>query len=117
MPSASHRQPSSSTHLIVTRSSNVIFKPHHFSNFSHLSFSPIHQALFFYNEPNGYKSTAKNPKWLEAMSEDMVVLHKNDTWVLVPHPIHTSVVGSKWGFRSKIYSDGIVDRFKAHLVA
>lgn len=66
---APHRQLSSSLHPMVMRSHNGIFKPLHFANLSHLSSLPIHQALFSHNEPRGYKSIAKNPKWLDAMTE------------------------------------------------
>jgi hypothetical protein len=37
--------------------------------------------------------------------------------VLVPHPPHTNIVGSKWVFRVKYLVDGILDHLKARLVA
>ncbi|GJW31713.1 putative zinc finger, CCHC-type containing protein, partial [Tanacetum coccineum] len=56
---------------------------------------------------------AKNPKWMQAMHDEMIALQQNGTWILVPRPSDTNVVGSKWVFRTKYHSDGSVDRFKA----
>ncbi|RVW80531.1 putative mitochondrial protein [Vitis vinifera] len=36
---------------------------------------------------------------------------------LVPRPVNTNIVGSKWVFRTKYFSDGSVERLKARLVA
>ena len=38
-------------------------------------------------------------------------------WQLVPRPKNRSVVGTKWIFRNKTYSDGIIIRNKARFVA
>ncbi|GKV11743.1 hypothetical protein SLEP1_g22966 [Rubroshorea leprosula] len=52
------------------------------------------------------------------MKEELEALHKNNTWTLVPTPSpQTNIVGSNWVFKTKLNSDGNVDRFKARLVA
>ncbi|CAL9024679.1 unnamed protein product, partial [Prunus brigantina] len=39
------------------------------------------------------------------------------TWVLVPPPANTNIVGSKWIYKLKRHSDGSISRYKARLVA
>ena len=36
---------------------------------------------------------------------------------MVPRPVNTNIVGSKWVFRTKYFSDGSVECLKARLVA
>lgn len=47
----------------------------------------------------------------------MRVLQKNETWQLVKHPLEKKLVGCKWVFTIKYKADGIVERYKARLVA
>ncbi|WKA06278.1 hypothetical protein VitviT2T_024184 [Vitis vinifera] len=94
---------------MLTRAKASIFKTHHPANLSVLSSSST--------EPKGFKSAAKNPAWLASMDEEVQALQHNRTWVLVPRPAHTNIVGSKWVFRTKYLLDGSIDCFKAHLVA
>ncbi|CAM8970236.1 unnamed protein product [Rhodiola kirilowii] len=51
------------------------------------------------------------------MDEDMAALRRQHTWDLVPRPPNANIVGSKWVFRLKYFSDGSIDRHKARLVA
>ena len=51
------------------------------------------------------------------MNEELDALSSNNTWDLVPRPLHTNIVGSKWIFRVKYLADDIVDRLRARLVA
>ena len=51
------------------------------------------------------------------MNEELDALSSNNTWDLVPRPLHTNIVGSKWIFRVKYLADDTVDRLKARLVA
>lgn len=82
-----------------------------------LSSTILFILLFFSNkEPHGFKSAIKDPKWLSAMKEEMHALKSNQTWVLVPRPTGSNVVGSKSVFQTKYNYDGSLDRFKACLV-
>ncbi|KAJ0781817.1 putative RNA-directed DNA polymerase [Helianthus annuus] len=107
----------SSTHPMMTRAKSGIFKPKHQANLASLSSHPLHVALTASTEPRGYKSAAKNPKWIAAMHEEIDALKYNNTWTLVPRPSDTNVVGSKWVYRIKYHSDGSIERYKARLVA
>lgn len=81
---------------MVTRSKVGIFKTKPVADLSQLSLQGLHRALFAAKEPKGFKSAAKNPKWLSAMHYEMNALRKNDTYELVPRPKNSNVVGSKW---------------------
>ena len=50
------------------------------------------------------------------MQEELNEFERNKVWKLVPRPKNRSVVGTKWVFRNKTYSDGIITQNKARLV-
>ncbi|XP_071729436.1 uncharacterized mitochondrial protein AtMg00820-like [Rutidosis leptorrhynchoides] len=102
---------------MISRGKAGIFKPRHFADLTHVSRSALHHALFTAKEPKGFKSSAKVPKWYAAMCDEMRALKLNNTWDLVPRPLNTNVVGSKWVFRTKFLANGSIDKFKARLVA
>ena len=56
-------------------------------------------------------------KWIDAMEMEMESLHKNEVWDLVKLPKDRKAVGSKWVFKLKVGPDGLVQRYKARLVA
>lgn len=76
----------------------------------------MYLALFVETNPKGFKTTSEH-NLKDAMKEDILALHQNNTWTLVPHPKSSNVVGSKWVFRMKYNSDGSIDRYKGCLVA
>lgn len=51
------------------------------------------------------------------MQDELAALAHDDTWVPVPRKNDMHVVGSKWVFKTKLKSDGFVDRLKARSVA
>jgi hypothetical protein len=67
--------------------------------------------------PTNWKEAKEDPKWKEAMLEEMRALEKNKTWELVDLPLGKQPVGCKWVFTVKHTPDGKVDRYKARLVA
>nr|CAN83877.1 hypothetical protein VITISV_014760 [Vitis vinifera] len=106
-----------SSHPMITRGKAGIFKPRLYHVMHISSSSQLFQALLALKEPCGFKPAAKHPKWLSAMDDEIHALKKNDTWVLVPRPQHHNVVGCRWVFKTKLHSDGSIERHKACLVA
>ncbi|CAN1328581.1 Retrovirus-related Pol polyprotein from transposon TNT 1-94, partial [Linum perenne] len=67
--------------------------------------------------PTSYKQASKVPEWTRAMQDELLALHENTTWSLVPRPSSASVIGSKWVYTAKFNPDGTLERYKARLVA
>lgn len=57
-------------------------------------------------------------EWLKAVREEMVSLHKNETWVLIDRPSGQKVLGCKWVCKIKECIPKVENlRFKVRLVA
>uniref|UniRef100_A0A2N9IBP1 Integrase catalytic domain-containing protein n=1 Tax=Fagus sylvatica TaxID=28930 RepID=A0A2N9IBP1_FAGSY len=67
--------------------------------------------------PNSVQEALKDPRWKEAMSEEMKALQKNSTWEVVDLPEGKIPVGCRWVFTIKYKADGTIERCKARLVA
>ncbi|PRQ39952.1 putative RNA-directed DNA polymerase [Rosa chinensis] len=63
------------------------------------------------------KDTLADPKWTQAMNEELEALQKNSTWDIVTMPAGKKTVGCRWVFTVKLKADGSIDRYKARLVA
>ena len=46
-------------------------------------------------EPAGYDEATEDPKWLEAIEDEIKMFHKNQTWELVDKPLHKKAIGVK----------------------
>ena len=44
-------------------------------------------------EPESFSEAAKDPRWIEAMNEEMQALCKNETWDLVPTSSRKKAIG------------------------
>ena len=75
------------------------------------------QTLFSGHIPNTVEEALSNPKWAQAIQEELEALKKNNTWRLVPLPKGKKIVGCRWVFSIKYKADGSIDRYKARLVA
>lgn len=51
------------------------------------------------------------------MQEEFSSLERHRTWDLVPLPKGRKLVRCKWIYRTKFAADGLVDKYKARLVA
>ena len=63
-------------------------------------------------ELESFSEAAKNPRWVEAMNEEMQALSKNETWDLVPHSPHKKEIGCRWIYKVKYNANGSVNRTK-----
>jgi hypothetical protein len=50
------------------------------------------------------------------MKEELTMIEKNETWMLVDRPVHNKVIGVKWIFKTKLNADGSINKHKARLV-
>jgi len=53
-----------------------------------------------------------NPKWREAIYEELRALYENRTWALADLPSGKKTVGCKWVFIVKHKADESIERFK-----
>lgn len=51
------------------------------------------------------------------MNAELEVLKDNKTWSLVPLPVGKKPIGCKWVYKIKYKSDGMIECYKARLVA
>ncbi|WVZ58981.1 hypothetical protein U9M48_009193 [Paspalum notatum var. saurae] len=88
---------------------------------SYESLSPSYKAFLASLQvaaiPRNWKEAKQDPKWKEAMLEELAALEKNKTWDLVPFPVGKKVVNCKWVYTVKQNPNGKIERYKARLVA
>ncbi|GJX14043.1 putative ribonuclease H-like domain-containing protein [Tanacetum coccineum] len=68
-------------------------------------------------EPKKVIHELKDPRWIEAMQEELLQFKLQEVWTLVDLPNGKRAIGTKWVFRNKKDERGIVIRNKARLVA
>jgi len=68
-------------------------------------------------EPTCFEQAVRNPKWDNAMDEEMVALDANATWELVALPEDKKAIGCKWVYKIKDNADGSMSKYKTRLVA
>ena len=90
------------------------------SRFGYYDFMAYHYAFMMkvatVRKPETFSEAAKDPRWIEAMNEEMQALRKNETWDLVPTSPCKKVIGCRWIYKVKCNADGSVNRYKARLV-
>ncbi|GKE59113.1 ribonuclease H-like domain-containing protein, partial [Tanacetum coccineum] len=50
-------------------------------------------------EPSTYYEAALNPKWIEAMNDEIVALYRNNTWIVTDLPKDRKAIGCKWIYK------------------
>ncbi|XP_016648261.1 PREDICTED: uncharacterized mitochondrial protein AtMg00820-like [Prunus mume] len=68
-------------------------------------------------EQEKYAEAAQDESWLKAMQDELSMIEKNGTWVLVDKPTEKLVIGVEWVYKTKLNLDGSVQKNKARLVA
>jgi hypothetical protein len=95
---------------------------HNISNYvSYASLSSAYRAFVASLQsvviPKDWKEAYHDPKWWEAMLEELRALEKNKTWDRVKLPPGKKAVTCMWIFTVKQSPEGKVERYKARLVA
>ncbi|TPX48526.1 DNA-directed DNA polymerase [Synchytrium endobioticum] len=72
------------------------------------------------NLPKTYKQAIKMEEslcWMGAMMSEKTSLDVNQTWELTPRPTNQTVIPVRWVYAVKSDKNGLIDRFKARVVA
>jgi len=67
-------------------------------------------------KPIDFEEAINSQVWIAAMKEELTMIEKNETWMLVDRPVHKKVIGVKWIFKTKLNADGSINKHKARLV-
>ena len=81
------------------------------------SFRAFVASLQTVSVPKDWKAARLDPRWCNAMMEELEALKKNKTWELTYLPKGKNAVGCKWIYSVKQNAEGKVERYKARLVA
>ncbi len=68
-------------------------------------------------EPTCFEQAVGNPKWDNAMDEEMAALDANATWELVALLEDNKIIGCKWVHKFKHNAYGSMNKYEARLVA
>ena len=99
-------------------------KPARFQGFEMLSDADVsadgnlvHIALFSEAEPINFEDAMTDQRWVEAMTEELKSIEKNQVWELVSQPKSKKPIDVKWIYKIKTNPEGKVVKYKARLVA
>ena len=67
-------------------------------------------------EPVDYEKAMKNQNWMIAMNEELSMIEKNKTWILVERRRDRKMIEVKWVYRTKHNVDGSINKNKARLI-
>lgn len=63
------------------------------------------------------QQSSEKEEWNSAMNDELESIKEREVYSLVPRPKDTKIIGSRWVFAVKKDEQGVVQRFKARLVA
>lgn len=107
-PSPDHHQPPQNTHQMITRSKDGISCPNR---------RYLLNCEIIPEEPKSVKTALRHPGWKGAMEAKIQALIDQDTFQLVPQNPEMRVLSTKWVWKTKLKSDGSLDKLKARYVA
>ncbi|RZB86226.1 Retrovirus-related Pol polyprotein from transposon TNT 1-94 [Glycine soja] len=84
------------------------------------NYGPSYMAYTLEEDPSNLQealSSLDADLWQEAINDEMDSLESNKTWHLVDLPPGCKPIGCKWILKKKLKPDGIMDKYKASLVA
>ena len=70
-------------------------------------------SLYSSTIPKSTEEALRDPKWKQAMNEEIMALQKNETWEKCMLLSNKKTVGCKWVFSVKYHADGTIERYKA----
>ncbi|KAG8076572.1 hypothetical protein GUJ93_ZPchr0006g42586 [Zizania palustris] len=86
---------------------------------SYASLSPTYKSFMVSLNsvliPKDWREAKQDPRWRQAMVEELEALEKNKTWNLVPFPEGKKVVNCKWVYTVKQNPEGKIERYKQDL--
>jgi len=68
-------------------------------------------------DPVSFEKVVTSSKWKKAIDLEIKVVEKNGTWELIALWDGAKKIGVKWIFKTKLNTNGEVDKYKAWLVA
>ena len=100
--SNANRSHVTNSHTMVARSKVGIYKP------------KVYTAAI---QPESVDEALQHENWVAAMRDEYLALMRNSTWTLVPLREGRKAIGCKWVFKIKENPYGMVNKYKAKLVA
>jgi hypothetical protein len=67
-------------------------------------------------EPSSFQEVGDKNVRRDAMMDEYASIQKNDIWDIVPTLEGKSIVSSKWLYKIKHATDGVIEKFKARFV-
>jgi hypothetical protein len=67
-------------------------------------------------EPINVEEAMNSQVWIATIKEELAMIDKNQTWMLVDKSTHKKAIGVKWIFKTKLITDGKINKHKARLV-
>ncbi|CAL5420691.1 unnamed protein product [Camellia sinensis] len=76
-----------------------------------------HFALLSDCDPVIFKNAVQDPKWQQAMDEEIHAIEKNNTWELTNIPKGHKSIDVKWVYKTKLNAQSKIEKYKARLIA
>ncbi|CAL5423091.1 unnamed protein product [Camellia sinensis] len=68
-------------------------------------------------DPVIFNNAVQDPKWQQAMDEEIHAIEKNNTWELTNIPKGHKSIDVKWVYKTKLNAQSKIEKYKARLIA